>query len=103
MKSYHCRVEKVDKYIVELDETVFTEEWMEAFRQVWFPYYTLEQHAEHISYMRSVYGMRDIEGYGIPLENGELPNWADEKDVNKAINIKVISEDDNIDIDVEDW
>jgi hypothetical protein len=101
MKPFQCYVERVDKYTVEFDENVCNEQWMEEFRQVFYNFHTLEEHAEHIAQFRARFGGRFIEGYGVPLENGEVPYWADEKEVNKAINIKVISEDNDIYVDVD--
>lgn len=95
--KFECSVERKDKYVIELDETFFTEEWMDGFRGHFFDYYTLDEHAEHIAQHRARYGRDHIEGYGIPLENGKVPYWADEKEVNKAINIKILSEDEDID------
>ncbi|MDX8366797.1 hypothetical protein [Cytobacillus sp. IB215665] len=63
-------------------------------------FYTLEEHAEHIAQIRARFGSKFIEGYGVPLENGKAPYWADDKVVNRAINIKNISEDDDIETDV---
>lgn len=99
VKTFKCYVQREDKYKVEFDESVINEKWMEEFRQVFYNFHTLEEHAEHIAQFRARFGRRFIEGYGIPLENGEIPIGADEKQVNKAINIIVISEDDDIDVD----
>lgn len=101
MKSFQCSVERVDKYTVEFDESVINEEWMEHFRRYFYNFHTLEEHAEHIAQFRARFGKRHIEGYGVPLENGKAPYWAKENEVNKAINIKVISEDDDIYVDVD--
>ena len=101
MEKFECRVERVDKFIVEFDEEICNEEWMAAFREVFYNFHSLEEHAEHIAQFRARFGQRFIEGYGIPLENGEAPLWVNEKDVNHAINIKVISEDENILVEVD--
>lgn len=101
MGKFRCRVEREDKYIVEFDESVINEKWMEDFRKVMYDYYTLEEHAQHIAQFRARFGERFIEGYGVPLEDGKPPYWAQQKDVNYAINIKVISEDSDISVDVD--
>lgn len=98
MRKFECRVEKEDKYIIEFDETVCNEEWMRQFREVYYNFHTLEEHAEHIAQFRTRFGARFIEGYGVPLENGEIPYWANEEYVNKAINIKI--EDSDIYVDI---
>lgn len=91
MASFQCTVEKVDKYVVEFDESVCNEEWMEHFREYFYDFYSLEEHAEHIVQHITRFGFGFIEGYGIPLEDGKIPYWADKNKVNHAINIKVIS------------
>lgn len=101
MKKFECRVECVDKFTVEFDEEVCNEEWMAAFRESFYDFHTLKEHAAHIAQFRARFGGGFIEGYGIPLENGEAPLWVNEKDVNHAINIKVISEDENILVEVD--
>lgn len=105
MESYKCEVERIDRYVVEFDESVINEEWMEDFRQVFFDFYDLEEHAEHIAQMRARFGNGFIEGYGIPLEDGEIPYWVisdtQKGQVNHAINMKIISEDDYLHVDVD--
>jgi len=98
MTRYDCTVERIDKYVVEFDETVINDEWMEEFRGFMYDFYTLEEHADHIAQHRARFGTRFIEGYGTPLENGEVPPFVKESDVNHAINIKVTSYDSDIDV-----
>lgn len=97
MEAFKCEVERTDKYIIEFDEEKCNEQWMSDFREVFFDFYDLMEHAEHIAQMRARFGRGEIEGYGIPLENGKIPWWAkDEKykeKINRAINIKIIEED----------
>lgn len=106
MKYFKCEVERTDKYTVEFDETVCNEEWMEEFRDFFFDYFILEEHAEHIVQHRARFGRGFIEGYGIPLENNEVPFWVwsdtQKKQVNHAINLKITSEDDDIRVDILD-
>ncbi len=101
MKSFKCDVERIDKYVIEFNEDVCDEEWMADFRDYFYNFYDLEEHAEHIAQFRARFGSGFIEGYGIPLENGKVPYWADEGKVNEAINIKIISEDSDIHVDVD--
>lgn len=98
MELFECTVERIDKYKIEFDETVCNEQWMEDFRKVFYNFHTLEEHADHIAQFRARFGERFIEGYGIPLENGEVPYWAEKDKVNHAINIVVKSEDEDIDV-----
>lgn len=101
MKKFKVTVEREDEYIVEFDDSI-NEEWMEEFRQFFYDIYSLEEHAEHIAQFRSRFGERFIEGYGRILENGKKPLFSSDDELNKAINIKVISEDDRISTNVEE-
>lgn len=100
MKSFKCTIERTDEYIIEFDEDICNEEWMADFRDVFFNFHHLDEHAEHVAQMRMRFGRGFIEGYGIPLENGKVPYWAYSEEmksqINHAINIKIISEDDDI-------
>lgn len=104
MESYECEVQRFERYVIEFDESVCDEKWMEDFREFFYDFYDLMEHAEHIAQFRARFGARFIEGYGIPLENGKEPYWTyseqQKKQINHAINIKIISEDDDIDVDV---
>ncbi|GLO66228.1 hypothetical protein [Oceanobacillus kimchii] len=100
MRKFECRVVREDQYEVEFDEAVCNEEWMEEFRKSFYDFYTLEDHAEHIAQCRARHGRGIIEGYGVPLENGKAPYWADRRQINYAINIKVISEDNDVNVDI---
>jgi hypothetical protein len=70
-KSYEV-VRFVD---VTLDESKFTETFMEEFRESFFPFFTIEDHREHLAilYARGeIDGWSDefIEGYGPANEMG---------------------------------
>jgi len=101
-RRFECTVERTDKYIIEFDENVLDEKWMEEFRKVFFNFDGLDEHAEQIAQMRARFENSFIEGYGIPLLNGKKPPYADDKYLNKAINIIVISEDEECEVDVEE-
>lgn len=68
MKTY--RVEITQTIEVTLDEAKFDEAFMAEFRESFFDFDTLEEHAEHIAqlYARGLWedslGNRFIEGYG---------------------------------------
>jgi hypothetical protein len=102
MKKFECTVTREDKYIIELDENVLNEEWMKDFRKVFFDFDGLDEHAEQIAQMRARFNRSFIEGYGVPLIDGEKPPFIKDEQVNKAINIVVISEDENCDVEVEE-
>lgn len=107
MKKFKCTVTRTDEYIIEFDEDVINEEWMSDFREYMCDYDTLEEHAENIAQFRARFGGEFIEGYGMPLINGKLPLSAQlseqyMKKVNNAINIKILSEDKDCEVEVEE-
>ncbi len=95
MKKFECTVTREDKYIIEIDENVLNDEWMVDFRKYFYSFHDLSEHAEHIAQFRARY--RDnfyfIKGYGTPLVNGRKPAFTDENFIQKAINIRIVSED----------
>lgn len=103
MKKFKVKVVRTDEYIIEIDDTILNEQWMDDFRHVFFRFHEYDEHAEQIAMMRARFGEGFIEGYGNILVNGKK-SWhiTDENQVNQAINIKIISEDDEREIEVEE-
>lgn len=58
MKTYQVQV--IQTVLVTIDETKFTEEWMEEFSSCMYPFNTIEEHVKHIA---RNYEYRHIEGY----------------------------------------
>jgi len=63
------KIVEVRTYVeVTVDETKFTEKFMEDFRSYMMPYETLDDHIEHLGYMEVIGGFtnfdRFLEGYG---------------------------------------
>lgn len=104
MKKFKVKVERVDEYVIEFDENVINKEFIDSFKEYFYDFDTLEEHAEHIAQFRARFGERFIEGYGNVMVNGRVPFMVKEEEVEKGINIKVVSEDDldNMYIDVEE-
>ena len=65
---------KVSMYIdVDVDETKFTEEFMQEFRESFYDFHTIEDHIEHLAtlFARGLcYNGSFIEGYGETKEMG---------------------------------
>jgi len=99
MKKFKCTVTRVDEYIIEFNENVINEEWMEEFRKYSYGFYTLKEHAEHLAQHRARFEANFIEGYAVPLVNGKQPVLTEEEDLEKGINIKIISEDENCEVE----
>jgi len=102
MKRFKCKVERIDEYIIEFDESVLNDEWLDEFSKHFYKFKDLEEHAEHIAQHRARFEQNFIEGYGIPLVNGKVPHFADEKSVSKAINIIIVNEDEDCEVEVEE-
>lgn len=100
MKKFKCVVTRTDEYEIEFDENKINEEWMKEFRQVFYSFYDLEEHAEHLAQSRARFQQEFIEGYGVTLIDGRKPYGCDENDVETGINIKIISEDNDCEVDV---
>ncbi|MBX0320277.1 hypothetical protein [Shouchella clausii] len=102
MKKFRCTVTRTDEYEIELDENVMNEEWMKEFREVYYDFHYLEEHAEHIAQHRARFGMRYFSDYGDPLVDG-MRHWSTkEGEEAKHINIKVLSEDEECVVEVEE-
>ena len=101
MKRFKTTVTRTDEYIIEFDENIIDEEWMQHFRSYFYKLDSLEDHAEHIAQIRARSGEGFIEGYGNTLVDGKPP-WWNTKDYNPAINIKVVNEDKDCEIEVEE-
>lgn len=107
IKKFEVEVARKDIYIIEIDDSVIDEKWMEEFRNVFYDFDDLEDHARHIAQVRARFNngrldAGDIEGYGVPLLDGRKSPFADDRLIQPAINIRVISEDNNIEIDTNE-
>lgn len=116
IRKFKCTVTRTDEYVIELDENILNEEWMEHFRSYMCDYNTLEEHAENIAQFQARFGEHTfLEGYGNVTRNGKLPfsfedydekgNILPEDQQRKpaaGININILSEDNACDVDVEE-
>lgn len=105
IKKFEVEVTRVDKYVIEIDQDVMTEEWMDDFRGFMYDFYTLEDHAEHIAQFRarfkngSYYG-GFVEGYGEIALQGRVRQ--DAKYHFPAVNIAEADEDSDIEVEVRE-
>lgn len=97
MEAWRCEVEKTDEYVIEFDTKECNEAWMEEFRDFFYGFHDLEDHARYLSKQFAERGSVWLEGYGILLVNGKVPGWVstprDLERVNHAINVKIIQKD----------
>ena len=105
IKKFEVEVTRVDKYVIEIDQDIITDEWMEEFRNVYFEFDSLEEHAEHIGQFRarfnngSYYG-GFIEGYGEIALDGKVRQ--DAVHHFPAVNIAEADEDNDIEVEVRE-
>ncbi|HDR6319127.1 TPA: hypothetical protein QCU53_006094, partial [Bacillus thuringiensis] len=104
MKKFECTVTRVDSFVIEIDESKMDATWLENFKNNFYSIEDLKGHADMIAQYRARFGHECIEGYGIPLENGKPPIGVAKDDwrIFDAINIQVISEDDDCEVEVKE-
>lgn len=93
MEKYKCTVERLDSFIVEFDENIINEDFLENFRESFYDVYDLEELSEYISQYIARFGIEYIEGIGCPLVNGKKTYGVEERLINPAINIKILIEE----------
>lgn len=101
MKTFKCTVTRTDEYEIQLDETKMTPEWMTEFAESMYSFSSLKEHAQHLAQLRARFPEQSFfEGYG-----SSIPTWQDTIrviEVEPGVSIKVVSEDDDINVDVEE-
>jgi hypothetical protein len=97
MEKFEVEVIRTDKYQVEFDENIINAEWMENYRKYFTDIFNLKDHSQNIAQAYCRTSNLFIEGYGDIKINGSV-SWNFEGDPDSiGINIKIISEDDDID------
>ena len=110
IRTFKCTVTRTDKYEIELDDSELDGDYMKVFREGFYDFYSLEEHAEYLAQYIARFGTGFIEGYGVVPINGKLPYpyKNDERYNDKlskkelAININIISDDDDCEVEVEE-
>ena len=101
MKKFKCEVTKTYNYEIEIDETVWTEEELKNWSEIFQDVDSLQDVVEILAMMKTNYDSGEfIEGFGIPKINGKIPFVWDDPDgntVSKEININVLDEDCDVD------
>lgn len=94
MKKFEVKVIVEKTFTIEIDETKYDEKWMGEFREVFYPFDSLEDHAEFLAKFQFEGAEDDfIEGYGYITRNGELP-FSFEKDRVPVEGINIVDSDD---------
>ena len=58
---------------VEIDPAKFTDQFLEEFREAFYPFHTLDDHREHLAQLHArglVHNRSFIEGYGLAADMG---------------------------------
>lgn len=106
MKKFQVQVTRIDEYEIEIDENIINDEWIKNFESyMWdvdedWPH---EDLAKHIGQMRARFGSHQfIEGFGyIPAEH-EYVLDKEKESLAEGFKMKVISEDEEIEIDARE-
>lgn len=93
IRRFKATVMREDEYIIEIDDEVIDEEWMNKYREDFTNITSLKGHIENLAWNRMVNGEDYYEGYGNVLHNGTMA-WQAIGNVERGINIKVLNKED---------
>jgi len=105
MKKFKVEVTTTNTYEIELDENVINEEWMREFRDTFYSFNSLEEHAQQIAEQRARNVQRTdtfLEGYGkvrIKDYGFDSKEWENPVD---GITVTVIDEGEITETEVEE-
>jgi hypothetical protein len=94
MAKFKCTVYREDQYEIEIDDNLINEDYLEAFREVFWDAYDLEDLAEHLAQFQARIAPADgfFEGFGYVKINNQFRNPKKAKP-SPEFSIKVIEED----------
>lgn len=100
MKKFKCIVTKETTMDVEIDDSVWTDEEIAEWQRCFYNAQNLKDVVGHIAKMKTEYEDGDfIEGFGIPLINGEKPyDYLKDEDITTSINISDQSSDMGVEV-----
>ena len=102
-KKFEITVYRTDAYEIEVDTDVINDEWIKNFQSYMWDVDEDTPHedlAKHIGQMRARFGKRQfMEGFGIIPVEGEYLTDKEKESISEGFKLKVISEDDEIEID----
>jgi hypothetical protein len=114
MQKFQVTVTRVDTYIVELDENIFNQSWLDKFKTSFYDLQNLKGIAEYLGCHQARFGQKDgfIEGFGYVTRDGYLPylfkdhdsegNPLPESEYRKAVDgLNIIIDDEDNDIETE--
>lgn len=102
-KKFEITVHRTDTYEIEVDPEVINDEWIKNFESYMWDIDEDTPHedlAKHIGQMRARFGAHQfMEGFGIIPVEGEYLTDKEKESLAEGFKLKVISEDDDIEID----
>lgn len=103
MRKFNVVVTIIQEYEVEIDETLYDDEWKKGFEDTfWDLPNGLEDVAKNLATHKGLNNDIFQEGYGIIKVDGRNPSFVNERPCAKGLNIKIISENDDIDCEVNE-
>ncbi|OME55530.1 hypothetical protein BSK59_13725 [Paenibacillus odorifer] len=100
MRKFKCEVVTTNTYIVEIDENIINEDWMDNYSNYFTEIDTIEEHAINVAWHRNMFKNDNFEGYGYV---GEVSSELTSEDLkNKGITLRVISEDEEIETEARE-
>lgn len=103
MKKFNVKVVISQEYEIEIDEVLFNDEWKEGFEKYFWDLSDGHKSvAEHIATQRATGTEGFMEGFGAIKVNGKALYPYKEEDMVNGLNIIVVSENDQIETDIEE-
>lgn len=103
MKKFQCVVTRIDEYVVEIDETIINQEFIDNFSRYFWKLDGLEDIASQMARHQLLHGDSVIymEGLGNVKRDGKLPWHSQDKEgFTPGLNINIICEGDDIEADI---
>lgn len=95
IRKFKCEVTSTSEYVIEIDDSVWSEEALENWSRVFCDVDNLEEVVKILAIQKTKYDAGEfIEGFGIPKINGRVPYTGANQIVNNDVNINIIYEDD---------
>lgn len=102
MKKFKCTVTKETIMEIEIDDSIWTPEEIKEWSKSFYDADGLSDVVKHLARMKSEHEDGElIEGFGIPMVNGQKPySYLSDDDINKSTNVCI--EEAYTDVDIEE-
>ncbi len=103
MRKFNVVVTIIQEYEIEIDETLYNEDWKTGFENAfWDLPDGLKDVAKDLARHKGLNNDIFQEGYGVIKVDGKNPSFIDENPCAKGLNINIISENEDIDYEVNE-